>query len=270
MKVLLSDINEYWQIVTFSIKVSFASSQKYFIVRLLNLIGIFIPFLLIFYSRMIINLLVDGYYLDNGYKNIVVTLIMLSIIILGLDITNPFNSYAAPLITAKILEILHENPHVSFHEIHHSLIQNAKEVSAETWFDSTEWVYNCPVVLLINPIDAVPVSILQLLKGIFTENSYHCHAAAYIQREEPDVEMIPEGISLPQYIRWFCHFFQCDIAFFALSGNLISQEVRSCFDLIITDEQGCFSIKTCGEDGEILANPTDIKDLYLQIVQILQ
>ncbi len=184
--------------------------------------------------------------------------------------TDLFNSYAAPVVTAKALKILQKSEQISSKSMLQELIQTANQMDAEKKWNRTTWKGNCPVVLLLNQNSKTQISILQELKRKFTENGYLCQTAAYLQEKEDEVEKIPDRINLSEYIQWFCHFFQCDIAVLALPDATISVEEYHHFDLILRDEKDGFSIIESEKEEKMLAYATDISELCFEIINILQ
>lgn len=102
MKKAVRSIAEIFEILKYCVKLLWETSKKYFILRIvLNIVSLAVPFAVITLTRMLINFLV-GYTADSSvYGMAVRSLLILSVLLLGINILNKavetMNSYYAGL-----------------------------------------------------------------------------------------------------------------------------------------------------------------------------
>ena len=194
----------------------------------------------------------------------------------GMDkyITPPANSYAAPLVTGKVVSYLLENPNLTFGDIHNALKKDAMEISekADIYFDYDGGEnIKIPVVLFEGFELRELCEAMQKLREMFLDNDYNCRTALDVSRAElPDFDFVPNSLEI---LRYTCHFWLCDILLIGITDN----EPSDCLDyfdeisIIVKNDAARDenTVKEIGDRVEIYSKDKNIDWIFDVILQTL-
>ena len=149
--------------------------------------------------------------------------------------TPPSNSYAAPLITAKLIKLIKQMPGLSCEHAIEWLREDAVRTDENAFFTVPNSQEEA-VVIVFPGLDRRNVGRLMIkLKALFMQDGYVCTLAAKQGFLLPQAEAIPDYLSTERYLNWAKRFFRCDVFLAALGeGNM--DMLRTHADMIITDE----------------------------------
>jgi hypothetical protein len=131
-------------------------------------------------------------------------------------ITSIANSYAAPVVTSKVISYLAENPSLRLEDIQKKFMIDAMEVHSGYAHKPNKKI-TIPVILFedFSFLELCPM--MRELKQLFWQNEYNCKAALDgTQTELPDFEIIPDD---PETYKYLCEFWDCDVLLVGLANN---------------------------------------------------
>lgn len=173
----------------------------------------------------------------------------------GLETETPIsNSYAAPLVTAKILSYLKSNPTLDKNQIWHLLTENAGNQPPVR--DSEPCP--CPPVeipiVLLSGFSARRLSqLLEALMGCLRRDDYHARAASNLPGIRPwDETALPESGDLDLFIARMAWYFSCEIILVGVASYIPPDRYGNVSLWIYGEESDGLRTATAEADGQVM------------------
>jgi len=172
----------------------------------------------------------------------------------GIHTTPPANSYAAPVVTGKVISCLLENPSMTFDEIHGALKKDAVDVSEQADIYDDGQNIGIPVVLLEGFDPREVRETMRELKQKFLENDYNCQVS----------DFVPGDLATLKHI---CGFWMCDVLLLGRTDNAPLRYIDEMSIIVKNDaERHENTAKEVGDRVEIYLKDKDIVWLFETIM----
>ena len=177
-------------------------------------------------------------------------------------ITQKCNSMAAPVITAKVIDILRNSPEADSREVADELKKSALSIKKEDIYDETgeisEEELQTPVLGIYLSDQKSSVELAEGLHKLFEADGYN---AAVCSSSYGGYRKLPEKC-LPAYFSRISDFCMCDIILVCINDSSIFEKFNS-FDIVVADD-----ITVCPEKYEIIISAEkDKADIYSDILR---
>lgn len=206
------------------------------------------------------------------------------LILEGQDTETPItNSYAAPLITAKVLSYLKVDANLDKKEIWRLLIENARNPAS---YQSSEPCLYPPVeipVVLLSGFSAGRLShLMELMMGCLRREEYHARAASNLLGSRPwdetpipenciqDEAILPEPVNLDLFIARMAWYFSCEIILLGITFYISPDRYRNISLWIYGDKSNEIQTASATDDGQVLQAigiPDD--EVYGRMIEML-
>jgi len=196
-----------------------------------------------------------------------------NLIIEGQEIeTQLSNSYATPLITAKILSYLKVNANLEQNEITHLLKENAlHHTSVKKNEPNHGALVELPVVVLSGfSIDRLHC-LLELLMNRLREDDYNARAASNLPGIRPwDETILPETAELDHFIARMALYFHCEIVLLGLVSYIPPDRCTNVSLWIYGDKSNYYPTTDILADGQVLCvNEQSDSKVYERMITML-
>ena len=174
----------------------------------------------------------------------------------GKDIytTPAANSYAAPVVTGKVISYLLENPNMAFDGIHGALKKDAVNVSEQAGIYDDGQNIEIPLVLLEGFDPREVRETMRELKQKFLENDYNCQMA----------DFVPVDLGTLKHI---CGFWMCDVLLLGKTDNAPLRYIDEMSIIVRNDAAGHENTaREVGDRVEIYLKDKDIGWLFETIM----
>lgn len=144
------------------------------------------------------------------------------------------NSYAAPVITAEILNSVPCGGNISLNETHKLLQRKALCTDTHVLYNIPHVQLSAIIISITGQNEQTIASQMIELNKLLIRDGYTCSLLSDRSSSLHEVIVIPTGISLKKYLFWARRFYVSDVVIVALtSGNEL--ELAKLSDLVISD-----------------------------------
>jgi len=182
------------------------------------------------------------------------------------------NSFAAPLITAKILSYLKANAGLKYNEVSRLLIENA---GYHTPVKSSEYLTNSLVEIPAVVLSGFSIKrlrrLLKLLMDHLRQDGYNARVASNIPGLRPwDETVLPESTVLDHFIARMAQYFSCDILLLGLLSYVPPDRCTNVSLWIYGDENSKI-MTTDGLSNEQILHVLELQDskVYESMITML-
>jgi hypothetical protein len=167
------------------------------------------------------------------------------------------NSYAAPVVTDRVISYLLENPNMTFDEIHNALKKDAVNVSEQADICDDGQNIEIPVILLEGFDPRELCETMRELKQKFLENDYNCQMA----------DFVPGDLGTLKHI---CGFWMCDVLLLGKTDSVPLEYIDEMSVIVKNDAAGHENTaREVGDRVEIYLKDKDIGWLFETIMKTL-
>lgn len=183
-----------------------------------------------------------------------------------LEFIESSNSFAAPVITAKVIEILHKDLNMSIEKVEEKLKENAVcHVSTgcfKEYIDIREEDITVPLIGVFMKDESSAASLAKELTLLFIYNEYK---AMYCSSREKGLFKFPETDIL-KYLLFLTRFSCCDII---IAGFSDKERIRNSipFDIILTDIDGQVPYIIEEDTSVIIVEGKDVSEIYSSVIR---
>lgn len=176
------------------------------------------------------------------------------------------NSFAAPVITAKVIEILRKDSNMSIEKVKEKLKKNAVcHVSAgsfKEYMDINEEDITVPLIGVFMKDESSAASLAKELNLLFIYNEYK---AIYCSSRENGLFKFP-ATDILKYLLFLTKFSCCDIIIAGFSDKEIIRNSIP-FDIILTDVNGQVPYITEEDTSVIMVEGKSVSEIYSSVIK---
>lgn len=164
------------------------------------------------------------------------------------------NSYATPVITAKILSYLKDNTNLKKNEIMHRLVEDAS--IGKPWRNNEAGFYppvEIPVVLLSGFTASKLSHLLESLMGFMYQDDYNVRVASDLPGIRPWTEtVLPKQADLDDFAAWMAWYFSCEIILLGIVSYVPPDKYRNISLWIYGEESVRLLKENIVAEGQVL------------------